>query len=180
MIFCCSLSDSKFPQVYVTLLSILAVLNNVGVWMLSTRPSNCKSSSLSNNPLTTVPKASITIGIIVTFMFHRFFNSQAMYLLFYSLSFSFFLVILAVISSNCLFVFIRQPINNFKHIVFLKYVQFPDVLRFGEWLSQIKWRILIKWGKNAVLRLSESRLTVKCFERKRLAVTCSAVPAISK
>ena len=32
------LSDSKSPQVSRTLLSILAVLNNLVVWMVSTRP----------------------------------------------------------------------------------------------------------------------------------------------
>ena len=60
-----------------TLLSILAVLNNTVVWMVSTRPPTSKSSSPFNNPLFTVPKASITIGIIVTLMLHSFFNSLA-------------------------------------------------------------------------------------------------------
>ena len=43
-----------------------------------------------NNPLVTVPKALITIGIIVTFMFHSFFNSLARlrYLSFFPPSFS--------------------------------------------------------------------------------------------
>ena len=36
-----------------------------------------KSSSPFNNPLITVPKEPITIGIIVTFMFHSFFNTLA-------------------------------------------------------------------------------------------------------
>ena len=40
--------------------------------MVSTRPPASKSSSPFNNPLITVPKAPITIGIIVTFMFHSF------------------------------------------------------------------------------------------------------------
>ena len=38
--------------------------------MVSTRPPTSKSSSPTNNPLVTVPKAPITISIIVTFMFH--------------------------------------------------------------------------------------------------------------
>ena len=38
MVFHWSLSDSKSPQVSRTLLSILAVLNNAVVWMVSTRP----------------------------------------------------------------------------------------------------------------------------------------------
>ena len=45
MVFHWSLSDSKSPQVSRTLLSILAVLNNVVVWMVSTYPPTSKSSS---------------------------------------------------------------------------------------------------------------------------------------
>ena len=91
MVFHWSLSGSKSLQVSWTLLSILAVLNNVVVWIVSTRPLISKSSSPFNNPLVTVPKAQITIGIIVTFMFHSFFNSLARsrYLSFFSFSFNF-------------------------------------------------------------------------------------------
>ena len=74
MVFHWSLSDSKSPQVSRTLLSILAVLKNVVVWMVSTRPPTSKSSSPFSNRLLTFPKAPITIGIIVTCMFHRFFQ----------------------------------------------------------------------------------------------------------
>ena len=93
MAFHWSLSDSKSLQDSRTLLSILAVLNNVVVWMVSTRPPTSKSSSPFSNPLVTVPKAPITISIIVTFMFHSFFNSLARlrYLSFFSHSFSFIL-----------------------------------------------------------------------------------------
>ena len=61
--------------------------------MVSTRPPTSKSSSPFNNPLVTVPKTQITIGIIVTFMFHSVFNSLArsMYLSLFSHSFSFIL-----------------------------------------------------------------------------------------
>ena len=69
-----SLSDSKSPQVSRTLLSIRALLNNNVVWVVSTRPPTSKSSSPFGNPLVTVPKASITIGIIVTCMFYSFFK----------------------------------------------------------------------------------------------------------
>ena len=62
MVFHWSLSDSKSPQVSRTLLSMLAVRNNVVVWMVSTCPPISKSSSLFNNPLVTVPKTPITIG----------------------------------------------------------------------------------------------------------------------
>ena len=93
MVFHWSLSDSKSPQVSRTLLSILAVLNNVVVWMFSTRLPTSKSSSPFSNPLVTVPNAPVTIGINVTFTFHSFFNSQARsrYLSFFSHSFSFIL-----------------------------------------------------------------------------------------
>ena len=40
----------------------------------STRPPTSKSSSPFRNPLVTVPNAPITIGIIVTCMFHSFFQ----------------------------------------------------------------------------------------------------------
>ena len=83
----------KSPQVSRTLLSILAVLNNAVVWMVSTRPPTSKSSSPFSNPLVTVPNAPITIGIIVTCMFHSFFSSLARsrYLSFFSHSFCFIL-----------------------------------------------------------------------------------------
>ena len=61
--------------------------------MVSTRPPTSKSSSPFNNPLVTVPKTLITIGIIVTFMFDSFFNSLAKstYLSFFSHYFCFIL-----------------------------------------------------------------------------------------
>ena len=89
MVFHWSLSDSKSPQVSRTLLSILAVFNNAVVWMVSTRPPTSKSSRPFNNPLVTVPNAPISIGIIVSCMFHSFFTSLARsrYLSFFSDSF---------------------------------------------------------------------------------------------
>ena len=94
MVFHWNLSDSKSPQVSRTLLSILAVLHNAVVWMVSTRPPTSKSTSSFSNPLVTVPNAPITVGIIVTSMFHSFFNSLARsrYLSFFSHSFSFILL----------------------------------------------------------------------------------------
>ena len=74
MVFRWSLSDSKSPQVSRTLLSILAILNNVAAWMVSTRLRTSKSFSPFNNPLVTVPIAPIITGIIVTFIFHSFFS----------------------------------------------------------------------------------------------------------
>ena len=74
MVFHWSLSDSKSPQVSRTLLNVLAFLNNLVVWIVFSRPPPSKSSSSFSNPLLTVTKSPITIGIIVTFMFHSFFS----------------------------------------------------------------------------------------------------------
>ena len=99
MVFHWTLSDSKSPQVSRTRLRILAVLSNAVVWIVCTRPAISKSSRPFNNPLVIVPKAPITIGTIVTFMFHRFFNSLARswYLSFFSHSFKFIIIIIIII-----------------------------------------------------------------------------------
>ena len=93
MVFHWSLSDSNFPQFSGNRLRIPAVLSNADVWIVSTRPPTSTSSRPFNNPLVIVPNAPITIGTIVTFMFHSFFNSPARsrYLSFFSLSFRFIL-----------------------------------------------------------------------------------------
>ena len=90
MVFHWSLYD-KPSQVSRTLLSILADPNNAVVRMVSTRPLISKSSNSCINPLMTVPKAPITIGIPVTFMFKSFFNSlsTSRYLFFFLLPFNF-------------------------------------------------------------------------------------------
>ena len=56
MAFHLSFSDSKSPQLSRILLSILGVLNNAVVGMVSTRPPTSKSSNPYNNPLVTVQK----------------------------------------------------------------------------------------------------------------------------
>ena len=93
MVFHWSLSDSKSPQFFRTRLRILAVLSNAVVWIVSTRLQLSKSFRPFNYPLVIVPNAPITIGTIVTFMFHSFFNSLARsrYLSFFSLFFRFIL-----------------------------------------------------------------------------------------
>ena len=93
MVFHWNLSDSKSPQVSSTCLRILAVLSNAVVWIVSTCPPTSSSSKPFNNLLVIVPNAPITIGTIVTFMFHSFFNSLARsrYLFVFSLSFRFIL-----------------------------------------------------------------------------------------
>ena len=87
-----SLSDSKSPQISKTLLSILADLNIAEV---SSCPVISKSSSLCTNPLVTVARAPITIGIIVTFMFHTFFNflAKSLFLSFFFTFFQFYSVV---------------------------------------------------------------------------------------
>ena len=59
--------------------------------MVATHPLISKSSSPFNNPLVTVPRAPIIIGVNITFMFHSFFNPLARlrYFSFFSLSFKF-------------------------------------------------------------------------------------------
>ena len=75
------------------LFSLFWPFYNAVVWMVSTRPPTSKFSSPFNNPFVTVSKAAITIGIIIIFMFHSFFNSlaRAKCLSFFSHSFSFIL-----------------------------------------------------------------------------------------
>ena len=88
MVFHWSLSDSKSPQVSRTRLSILVVLSNAVVWIVSTRPPISKSSRPFNNPLVTVSNAPITIGTIVTFMFYSFFyffSKVEVFILFFTL-----------------------------------------------------------------------------------------------
>ena len=128
-------SDSMSPQVSRTLLSILVVLNNAVVGTVSTRPPTSKTSSPFSNPLVTVQNAPITICIIVTCMFHSFFNSLARsrYLSFFSHSFSFILwssvtakstifqvvIFLLIIIKSCLLAEIRWSVCMSKSHVSL-------------------------------------------------------------
>ena len=83
----------QIPTVSRIFLSILAHLNDV-VWIVTSRPLICKSSSPFISPIETVPSAPITTGITVTFMFHCFFSplASSCYLSFFSLSFNFTLL----------------------------------------------------------------------------------------
>ena len=78
--------EFEWLQVSRTLLSILAILSNAAVWMVSTRPLISKSSSSYIAPLVTALRVSITIGITVNYIFHSFFDFLAIpsYLSFFS------------------------------------------------------------------------------------------------
>ena len=67
MVFHWSLSVGNFPQVSRTLLNILAVLNNVVVWMVYTRPPTSKSSSPLHS--TIFPALEQSLGICLSFHF---------------------------------------------------------------------------------------------------------------
>ena len=72
-------SDSKSPPVSRTFLSILADLNNVVVWMVSTHVLISNYSSPFTNRLVMVPSTWITIDITVNFMFHKPKNCTQIY-----------------------------------------------------------------------------------------------------
>ena len=74
MVFHWSLSESKSPQVSGTLLSIPTDLNNVVLWIVSTRPLISMSFNCCTNPLVIVASAPITISVTVNLMFHSFFR----------------------------------------------------------------------------------------------------------
>ena len=135
MVFHWSLSDSKSPQVSRALLSILAILNNSVVWTVSTNPNISKSFSPCTNPLVTVLRAPITIGITITFLFHSLFNSLARlrYLSFFSLSFNFTLWSAGTAKSTILLVL------SFLLII----------IRSGR-LSEIRWSICISKSQRSL------------------------------
>ena len=81
--------------------------SNVFIWIVSTRLLTSNFSRPFNNPLVIVPKAPITVGTIVTFVFPSFFNSLARsrYLSFFSHSFSFILWSVGTTKSTILLIF---------------------------------------------------------------------------
>ena len=86
--------------------------------MVSTRPPTAKSSSPYNNTLVTIPKAPITIGIILTSMFYFFFkfSSKVEVLI---LRFTFF-QFYSLVSRN-------SGVNNFANSLFF----FVYYIRYG-------------------------------------------------
>ena len=134
MVFHWSQSDSKSPQVSRTLLSILADLNNAVVWMVSTRPLISKFSRPSTHALVIVPRAPITIGITVNFMFQSFssFIARSTYSSLFLLSFSFTRWSAGATKST-----IRQVL-----LFFLRFFFYQTITRSGR-LAKIRWSISI-------------------------------------
>ena len=129
-----SLSDSKSPQVSRILPSILVVLNNIVVWMVSTHPLSSKSSSPFNNPLATVPKAAIMIGKIVTFMFQFFqFPTKVQVLILLFTFFQFYFVV------NW-----DSKVHNFASSLFLLII-----IRSGL-LAEIRWSICMSKSQRSL------------------------------
>ena len=141
MVFRWSLSDSKSPQVSRTRLSILAVLSNAVVWIVSTRPPTSKSSRPFNNPLFIVPNAPITIGTIVTFMFHSFFNSLARsrYLSFFSLSIRF--ILWSVIIIIIIIIIITYTSTSCSICCSSMYVCMYVIIGCVRWITLLGWMI---------------------------------------
>ena len=98
--------------------------------MVFTRPLTSKYSSPFSNPLVTVPKAPITIGMIVTCIFHSFFNclARSRYLSFFSHSFSFILWSAGTAKSTIL------------EILFFLLLLLLIITRFG-WQAEIRWSV---------------------------------------
>ena len=92
-VFHWSLCDNKSPQVFRTLLSILADLNNAVVWMVSTRLLISNFSSPYTSPLMTLPRCANYNWYHRHFLAPKFvfFGSLARsgYLSLFSLSFNF-------------------------------------------------------------------------------------------
>ena len=151
MVFHWSLSDSKCSQVVRILLNILADFNFAVVWMMSTRPFISKSSSPFINPLVTVPRASIIIGINVTFLFHSFFSSleRSTYSSFFSHSFNFTQWSAGTAKSKILqFLFVLP--------LFFFFFFFLIIKRSGR-LSEIKWSVcMLKSQKSLCVSFSRT------------------------
>ena len=89
MVFYRSLSIRKSSEIFRTLLSFLADLNNIVVWMVSIRSLISHSSILFTNPFGSFPSILITSSITVTLMLHSFsFSSLARSLCWYLFLFS--------------------------------------------------------------------------------------------
>ena len=158
MFFHRRLSDSKSPQVSRTLLSILAVFNNAVVWMVSTRPPTSKSSRSFNNPFVTVPKAPITIGVIVTLIFYRFFNSLARsrYLSLFSHSFSFIRWSAGIAKSTISIIIII--------IIIIWYEPIYMSIWFWFFIIRIKQKLLKPYKLSLIINIHNCYLKIYCWQ----------------
>ena len=124
-------------QVSRTLLSILVDLNNAVVWMVSTCPLVSKSFGLFTDPLEIV---LYTIGITVTFMFHRCFYSFSF---FCSLARSIYLP-LFLISFNFTLWSARTAKSTIRQVLFICELSLGLVIcqRFGDsFVSENPWEL---------------------------------------
>ena len=150
MILHWSLSDSKSPQVFRTLLNILADLINTVVWVVSTRPLISNSSSSFTRSLRIVQSAPVTIDIMLTFMFHSVLSSLAKSwnLYFFPLS----LVVCRDGKVHYLVVFL---------FFFFFFFFFLSTITWSGRLARIRWPVCISKSQR-ILYISFSR-TVSSF-----------------
>ena len=134
-----SLSDRKSPQVSMTILNILADLNNTVVRMVPTRSLISKSSNPCINRLVTVSSAPVSIDITVTLMFHSFFQfSSKVYVL---ISLFAFLQFYPVDSPNGKVHYSAGSLSFFPFFFFF-FVVTITITRPGR-LAEIKWSVSI-------------------------------------
>ena len=131
MVFPWTASLLKSPG---TFLSILADISNAVVCIVSTRPHISKSCFPSTNPLGTVPRAPITVGINVTFMSHSFFQllSKVQVLIHLFSYFQFY----SVVSRDSK---INNSASSFS-LFFFFFFLLLDIIRSGR-LVEIRWSV---------------------------------------
>ena len=119
--------------------------------MVSTRLPTSKSSNPFNNPLVTVPKSPITIGIIVTCMFHSFFQFpikvEVLILLFT------FFQVYTVVSRD-------SKVYNFANCLFFFF--FFIIIRSGL-LAEIRWSVCMSkshWSLHVSFSRTDARLWI--------------------
>ena len=112
--------------------------------MFSTRPLISMSSSPCTYPLVIVPRATLTISTTVTFLFHNFFQFPSWYLSFFSLSFTFTLLV-------CW----DRQVHNSSGSLFLL-----PITRVG-CLAEIRWSVcILKSQKHLCLSFFRDRFLV--------------------
>ena len=129
--------------------------------MVSTRLLISKSSSPFTYPLMTIPRAPVTIGITVTFMFRSFFNSLARsrYLSFFSLSINFTLWSVAtakfpIMQVPFFFLFIIRSCRLVEYYYYYYYYHYYYSLRFLH-INVGSWAFTLVWVTTSPLRRPE-------------------------